>query len=122
VARILLIEDDADLRGLLGHVLRASGYAVDTAADAARARERLDAAIYTLFIADRRLPDGNGIELADLAKAKGMATVVMTGYGADASAAELDRHEHLLKPLRPAEVLTAIRRYVGPSDRTAALE
>jgi two-component system OmpR family response regulator len=64
--RILLVEDDADVRLMLETALRGEGYEVDPAATAARARASLDAARYDLVIADWRLPDGNGLDIADL--------------------------------------------------------
>jgi two-component system OmpR family response regulator len=78
--RILLIEDEAATRELLSHVLMAAGYAVDVAETASIAGARLASTTYALVLADWRLPDGDGIELADRAAEAGASTAIMSGY------------------------------------------
>ena len=68
--RVLLVEDERELRELLALGLRRAGYAVDVAATASEARELIEPHSYTLVIADWLLPDGNGIDLADRALEK----------------------------------------------------
>src|ERR1051326_2544337 len=65
--RILLVEDEPEIQQLLAHVLRAAGYAVDTAGSAEQAWQRLRAAAYGAVIADWRLPDGDGSLILDWA-------------------------------------------------------
>jgi len=111
--RILLVEDDADVRGMLETALRGQGYAVDIAATAERARSRLDALRYDLVVADWRLPDGNGLEIADLAADSGAKTILMSGYLFQIPAEKTTRHELLMKPMRPSELIDAIERVLG---------
>lgn len=113
MARILLVEDDPDVRLLLEHVLLGAEYGADGAETLAQARALLGSASYDLVIADARLPDGSGIEIADAAKAMGMKTLVITGYALQHGGDELRRHEYLLKPVRPAELLLTLRRLIG---------
>ena len=63
--RILLVEDEAEERELLAMGLRRAGYSVDVIGNATEARQLLEGQPYALVIADWRLPDGNGIDLAD---------------------------------------------------------
>ncbi len=58
--RLLIVEDELDLAAAIATGLRREGYAVDTAATAADARERLDDAPYDLVCLDLSLPDGDG--------------------------------------------------------------
>ena len=111
--RILLVEDDLDVRPSLEIILRGNGYEVDAATTVAEANALLGANSYDLVIADERLPDGRGVKIADKAAATGIARVVITGYLFQAKRADLDRHEHLLKPLRPTELLNVVRRIIG---------
>ena len=60
--------------------LDGEGYVVDLAATIAEARARLDTLVYFLVIADLRLPDGDGLEIAERAADVGTATFVMSGY------------------------------------------
>jgi DNA-binding response OmpR family regulator len=112
VARILLVEDHLDVRLLLEHVLLGAGYAADIAATLAQARALLGSASYDLVIADARLPDGSGIDIADAAKSMGLKTLVITGFAFQGSG-DLRRHEYLMKPVRPSELLLTLRRLVG---------
>ncbi len=61
--RVLIAEDDAELRELFAHVLRKSGYEVGEAADGAQALDRLSQCRYDLLISDIMMPhvDGNAL-------------------------------------------------------------
>jgi DNA-binding response OmpR family regulator len=61
--RLLIVEDELDLATALATGLRREGYAVDTAANAADARERLHDASYDVVCLDLGLPDGDGREI-----------------------------------------------------------
>jgi two-component system response regulator PilR (NtrC family) len=113
--RILLVEDDPDLYLLLEHVLVGDGYAVDVAATTASARAFLNTSAYDMVLADSSLPDGDGIDIADEAKRRGMKTLVLTGYGLRTSADRLAQHEYLLKPVGMPELLGVISRRIGPT-------
>src|SRR5690606_30118866 len=62
-ARILVVDDDADLRQLNASVLQNSGYEVSTAEDGAAALAALDADCYDLLLTDHNMPKLTGIEL-----------------------------------------------------------
>ena len=68
---------------------------------------------YGLVITDWRLPDGDGIALADRAAGLGMNTAVLTGYAFHMSAEVAARHELWMKPMRPVELLEAIEHRIG---------
>ena len=74
--RILLVEDDHQVRLLLEHVLLSAGFVVDALATAAEARCMFAVLRYDLFVADALLGDGNGVELAEEAKEYGLRTVI----------------------------------------------
>jgi len=65
---------------------------------------------YVLVVADARMPDGSGIELADKAREKGVPVLIITGYAFNLPKDDLDRFEFLLKPVRPSELLQAVER------------
>jgi DNA-binding NtrC family response regulator len=109
--RILLVEDDPDVRLLLEHVLIDAGYRVVTARTMADAVDHLRGP-YDLVIADVKLPDGTGMEVADAATAHGVKAILITGYAFCLSAETTDRYELLLKPVRPDEILRALERAI----------
>jgi DNA-binding response OmpR family regulator len=114
MSRILLVEDDHNVRVLLEHVLFDAGYEVDSATTLAEARSLLDTVNYDLLLADGRLPDGTGMELAERAEAGGAKILIITGYAFQLVNEDLGRYEFLMKPVRPAELVSAIKRVLGP--------
>ena len=107
--RILVVEDDADVRFIVEHILLEAGYEVDAAGTMNRGVEMLRSRRYDLVLADGKLPDGTGLDIADMAVRKGTKALIMTGY-AFTLPPDADRHEILLKPLRPREIVTAVER------------
>src|SRR5688572_7552124 len=81
--RILVIDDEADLRELLEITLIKMGLDVDSADCLAAARSRLAQNEYGLVLTDMRLPDGLGIELVREVSAQYRNTpiAVITAYG-----------------------------------------
>jgi DNA-binding NtrC family response regulator len=110
VSRILLVEDDADVRLAVEHVLLDEGYEVDAAENCQQGRAFLDTQPYDLLLTDGRLPDGTGIELANVAAHDGVPALIITGYAfiLRALVPDLSRYRVLLKPLRPAEIVEAV--------------
>jgi two-component system OmpR family response regulator len=111
--RILLVEDDADLAEVLALVLDAVGYATEVASTAAMAYQCLNGTTYSLVIADVRLPDGDGAQVADEAAERGFKTAILSGYVHQLTPAAKVRHEVMAKPMRPAELIATVRRLIG---------
>jgi DNA-binding response OmpR family regulator len=114
--RILLVEDEPEVLQLLSHTLRRAGYVVDAAATAAEAWAHLDANAYASVIADWRLPDGDGVAIADWAAEHGARTFVMSGYLFQMPGGRAERHQTLMKPLRPSEIVAAVERSIGKAE------
>jgi two-component system, NtrC family, response regulator HydG len=115
--RILLVEDETAISDFLTIALRGEGYEVDVAATMAKAWACLDAHRYELVITDWRLPDGDGMLIADGAAQLGAKTLLMSGYLFNMPGGRADTHETLMKPVRPSEMVAAVQRSIG----TAAL-
>lgn len=111
--RVLLVEDERELRELLAAGLRRAGYTVDVAATATEAQQLMQAQSYALVITDWRLPDGNGIDLADAAVKRRAKTLIISGYlfGLPAGAAE--RHGMLTKPITVYDLVAAVQHRIG---------
>ena len=110
MSRILLVEDDADVRPVVEHVLVSEGYEVDAAENLKDGVALLNSRHYDLVLTDGRLPDGTGMALADLAEPKGIPALILTGYAfiLRELAADPGKYRVLLKPLRPAEITVAV--------------
>ena len=72
--RLLVVEDEEDLAEGLRVGLARTGYAVDVAADAAEAYDRLTVNEYDLMLLDVNLPDGDGFTLCRSLRSGELAT------------------------------------------------
>jgi two-component system response regulator HydG len=88
--------------------LLTAGYDVKVAANVQDGLSLLNTEVTDLLLTDGRLPDGTGIELADLADAKGTPVLILTGYAFILSELGRTKYRVLLKPMRPEEVVVAI--------------
>ncbi len=62
-SRILVVDDEADIRGLLKEILSEEGYEVEVAADATQARSSRATQVPDLVLLDIWMPDTDGITL-----------------------------------------------------------
>lgn len=69
-ARILVVESDEHVRGVLAAVLRADGYLVDAAASRAEAEGLIDRYAYALVLSALRMPGLDGPELSRVLEAR----------------------------------------------------
>ena len=97
MARILLAEDDDQMRGFLSRGLRRAGHAVDAVADGETALSRSHHVEYDLLLADVVMPGIDGIELARrmTSRQPGIRIMFITGFAAVAM------QDDRLMPQRP---------------------
>lgn len=111
--RVLVVEDEVDLRNVLARALRADGHAIAIAGDLREARERISEGT-DLLVLDLRLPDGFGLELCRELRAEGstMPILLLTALsqvelrveGLDSGA-----DDFLAKPFAIAELRARVR-------------
>ena len=82
--RILIAEDDKELRQLFQHVLMKNGYAVTGVADGKEALDAIDKGYYDLIISDIMMPVMDGYELVSSLRQAGINTPVMMITAKDA--------------------------------------
>ena len=104
VPRVLVVDDEADLRELLELTMIGMGLDVDCAADLSAARALLARHSYALCLTDMRLPDGEGLDLvAQLSGAQPDTPVaVITAYGSAENAVaalKAGAFDYLSKPV-----------------------
>jgi two-component system response regulator PilR (NtrC family) len=112
-ARILIIDDEPDLRTLYELTLLRQGYRVEAAGDLQQAREHLKAYRFDAVITDMRLPDGLGLELLrDLAaQQRPERCVVITAHGSAENAVEALKagaFDYLTKPVDLKQFRTVV--------------
>lgn len=120
MARILLVDDEEPVRGLLKRGLERDGHSVTTAVDGGDGLEKLTQAAggFDLLITDIRMPVMDGLALALAAKRDHPDVVIllMTGYadqrerakGLDAIVADV-----LTKPFQLADLRAAVTKALG---------
>jgi two-component system response regulator MprA len=75
--RVLIVEDDPELRSVLGRSLREEGFSVDTVATGGEMLARTDAAVPDLFVIDVGLPDADGRDVCQALRARGIEQPVL---------------------------------------------
>jgi len=109
---ILLVDDDPDVLVLFEEVLLSAGYQVDTAATFGEGNNLLAVGEYDLLLSDGQLPDGNGMMLADKAKARRIPALIVTGYLSwlheRNPRIDINTYKVLRKPVTPQVLLRAI--------------
>ena len=120
-ARILIIDDDENIRKALAAILEEEGYKVDTAETAKQAIEKTEKNVYNLALIDIRLPDMEGTEL--LTKMKDtvpkMRKIIVTGYPTLHNAIEAVNRgadAYILKPFDVGKVLTTIKKQLKKQE------
>ena len=113
-ARLLLVDDDANLLVVLAEQLRADGYDVATARDGMEALRRLENAWPDLVLLDMMMPRLDGISLAREIKARAdLPIIVLTAIDAADSKAELldeVAEDYVTKPYHYPELRARINR------------
>ena len=114
--RILVVDDEADIRGLLGEILAEEGYEVEVAADAASARRAVARQEPDLVLLDIWMPDTDGITLLREWSEKHTLrcpVVMLSGHGTVETAVEATRLgalDFVEKPLSIAKLLRTVER------------
>lgn len=111
--RILIVDDDADIRSLLADYLGEQGWLVSTAQDGTAMQQVLDSTPIDLIVLDLTLPGSDGLTLCRDLRARSAIPVIML----TARSAPLDRilgleigaDDYLCKPFEPRELLVRIR-------------
>jgi DNA-binding response OmpR family regulator len=75
--RVLVLEDDLRLRSLVVRTLARAGLACDEASHIEEAEELMELHDYDLLVLDRRLPDGDGLDVCRRARKKGFANSIL---------------------------------------------
>ncbi|ADB29866.1 two component transcriptional regulator, winged helix family [Kribbella flavida DSM 17836] len=111
--RVLVVEDDEDLRVAVSAGLRSAALAVDSAADIAAADEALFVNSYDCVVFDRMLPDGDSVGYVRTRRREGWAVPVLFLTARDTLADRVEGFEHggddyLVKPFAVAELTARV--------------
>ncbi len=113
MAKILIVDDQRNMRTTLAMILRGAGYEVDEAADGEQGAERGATGAYDVVLTDLRMGTKDGIDVLRTTKDAHPLTevIVMTAYGTIESAVEamrLGAFDYIQKPFTEQELLVKV--------------
>lgn len=111
--KLLIVDDDREIRDLLARFLQKHGYAVAAAADGAAMMRTLETERFDLVVLDVMMPGEDGLSLCRRVRAAGDQPVIMlTALGEDTDrivGLEMGADDYLAKPFNPRELLARIK-------------
>ena len=126
-ARLLVVDDDAELRELAQAYLKQQGFDVDTVADGAEMDTALATRTFDLIILDLMLPGEDGLSIAKRIKGQlNVPIIIVSAQGEDVDrivGLEIGADDYIAKPFNPRELLARIRAVLRRAqNRPAATE
>jgi len=121
--RLLIVEDQSELREILRKQLCEQGYAADACPDAYSAQNYLESAEYDIAILDIGLPGMDGLELLDWIRKKDMDVQVLMLTAMDSiedkvRGLDLGADEYMTKPFAFEELLARLRMLTRKKNRS----
>jgi two-component system, NtrC family, response regulator AtoC len=113
--RLLIIDDEENMRHMLSSMLKKSGYRVSTASNGSEALDMVDQTLYDFILCDLKMPGMSGMEFFEAARDKLWASTVimMSAYGSIDTAVEAMKkgaYDFISKPFKLDEVLLALKK------------
>lgn len=113
--RLLVVDDEENMRHMLTNMLIKSGYLVDTASDGADALEMVGRTVYDFILCDLKMPNMSGMEFIEKARDKidTSTVIMMSAYGTIDTAIEamkLGAYDFISKPFKSDEVLLTLKK------------
>jgi len=123
-ARILVVDDDENIRKVLVAILEDEGYTVESVGSAKEAIDRSKKRFYNLALIDIRLPDMEGTQLLGKIKetTPRMRKIIITGYPTLQNAIEAVNKRadaYIMKPFDVGKVLETIRDQLKKQEEEA---
>lgn len=113
--RVLVVDDEENIRLVLKTLLRRHGYEVEVAAGGQEALQKIDTFGPDVVLTDVRMPKVGGMDLLSVLRAKNnpATVIVMSAYGNVEQAIDAMKagaYDYLQKPFQPDEVVLALRK------------
>ena len=113
--RLLIIDDEANMRHMLSTVLKKAGYQVETAEDGAQGLKMIQQSPYDFILCDIKMPTMDGMEFLKLSRDRiGAATIIMmSAYGSIDTAIDAMKsgaYDYISKPFKTDEVYLTLKK------------
>ena len=124
---VLVVEDDDELRGVLGRGLREEGFSVELAATGAELLERIEHAAPDALVIDIGLPDSDGRDLCQALRARGIQAPVLFLTARDAlvdriAGFDAGGDDYLAKPFAFVELVARLEALLRRSGGDGVLD
>lgn len=115
VKRILVVDDEENMRHMLSLLLGREGFVVEGAESGAAALERLGQGPFDLILCDLKMPVMDGLSFLDACRERGVdsTVIMMSAYGTVDTAIEAMKrgaYDYIPKPFKPDEVILTIKK------------
>ncbi len=111
--KVLIVDDDRDLRELIGFALTQSGFLVVKAADGPSAVRMFDAEAPDIVVLDINMPGASGFQVCEAIRARSSVPVMMLTVRSEeedlVKALELGADDYLTKPFSPKTLLARLK-------------
>ena len=112
--RILVVDDDYNIKETMKDILEEEGYIVETADSLSKAQEIIEKENFNVILSDLSLGEYSSLSLVELVRRKSPHTIfiLITGQDkldADLEATKNDVDEYILKPIQPNELIHKIK-------------
>ena len=122
--KILIIEDEPDLRKTLEYNISREGYEVISASSLSEGREKLESASFSLLLLDLMLPDGSGLDLCrELKQDKSLSSmpvIILTAKDDEVDKVvgfELGADDYVTKPFSVRELILRVKAVLKRGER-----
>jgi len=114
VQKILIVDDDKEILGLIAEILTEEGYAVDAVPDGKKAIKAVDKSFYDLVITDLKMPKVDGMKVLRHVVDQSPETtcIILTGFGTIENAVEAIKtgaFHYITKPIKAGEIKTVVK-------------
>jgi len=113
--RVLIIDDEENMRHMLRTILAGEGYHITTAANGREGLEQCEGAPFDIVLCDLRMPEMDGLAFLDaLGEARrSMTIIMMSAYGTVDIAIEAVKrgaYDYISKPFKPDEIILTLKK------------
>ena len=122
--KILIIEDEPDIRKTLEYNISREGYDVTCASSLSEGRQKLESASFSLLLLDLMLPDGSGLDLfRELKQDKSLSTmpvIILTAKDDEVDKVvgfELGADDYVTKPFSVRELILRVKAVLKRGER-----
>ena len=113
--RLLVIDDEANMRHMLAAVLKKADYTVDLASDGVEGLQLMDQGQYDFILCDIKMPNMGGMEFLEASRDRlnGTTVIMMSAYGSidtAIGAMKLGAYDYISKPFKTDEVYLTLKK------------